>query len=75
MTNFLEILAVMAVTFAAFWAFLKLLQPRAPADPAEDPDSDVPVRRGTGPKGRSGAVAVEEPDDENLPDAYPPRNL
>jgi hypothetical protein len=75
MTAFLEILTALAAICLAWWLVRKLLRPKAPADPAEDPFSRVPVPRGVGPKGRSSAVALEEPEDDNPADAFPPREL
>ena len=65
-------------TLAALCVYLlirKMLQPRAPAEPAEEPFAGVrgPVRRG--PKGLAGAVALDEPDDHNPADGFPPRSL
>jgi hypothetical protein len=75
MSAFLAVLtALLALCFA--WSILRrLLRSKAPADPAEDPFSLVPATRGMGPKGRSGAVALEEPEEDNPADAFPPREL
>jgi hypothetical protein len=79
MTTFLEVLtvvlALVLVLCFPLWLLRKILRPKAPADPAEDPFSFVPVKRGMGPKGRSGAVALEEPEEDNPADAFPPREL
>jgi hypothetical protein len=75
MTAFLEVLTVVLGFCFALWLFRNILRPKAPADPAEDPFSFVPVRRGKGPKGRSGAVALEEPEEDDPSDAFPPREL
>jgi hypothetical protein len=75
MTPFLEVLSVIAALCLTLWLLRKLLRPKAPADPAEDPFSLVPAPRGMGPKGKSGAVALEEPEEDNPADAFPPREL
>jgi len=75
MTAFLEILTVLAILGLGVWFLRRLLRPKAPAEPAEDPFSSVRVPRGMRPKGRSGAVALEEPGEDNLADGFPPREL
>jgi hypothetical protein len=75
MTAFLEVLTVLAILGLAGWFLRRLLRPKAPAEPADDPFSFVPVPRGMPPKGRSGAVALEEPWEDNPADAFPPREL
>jgi hypothetical protein len=75
MTSLLEVLTILLALGLAWWLLRKILRPKAPADPAEDPFSLVPVPRDMGPKGRSGAVALDEPEEDNPPDAYPPREL
>ncbi len=75
MTVFLEVLTLLLALCLAGWLLHRLLRPKAPADPAEDPFSLVPVPRGMRPKGRSGAVALEEPKEDNPSDAFPPREL
>jgi hypothetical protein len=75
MIGFLEVLTVIAALCVACWLLRRLLRPKAPADPAEDPFSFVLAPRGMGPKGKSGAVALEEPEEDNPADAFPPREL
>jgi len=75
MTVFLEVLTALLALFLAGWLLRGLLRPKAPADPAEDPFSFVLAPRGVGPKGKSGAVALEEPDEDGPTDAFPPRQL
>jgi hypothetical protein len=72
---FLEILTALATLCLAWWLFRRLLRPKAPAEPAEEPYSLVPAPRKRGPKGRSAAVALEEPDEDGPADAYPPRAI
>jgi hypothetical protein len=46
------------------WRFVRsLFEPRQPAEPVDDPFSFIPVVRKRGLKGRTGAVALEEPED------------
>jgi hypothetical protein len=75
MLAFLEVLTVIAALCLVWWLSRRLLRPKAPADPADDPFSFVPAPRGMGPKGKSGAVALEEPEEDNPADAFPPREL
>jgi hypothetical protein len=75
MTAFLEVLIALSALGLVWWLLRGLLRPKAPADPAEDRFSFVRVPRGMGPKGRSGAVALEEPEEDNPSDAFPPRAL
>lgn len=75
MTTFLEALTALAILGLALWFLGRLLRPKAPAEPAEDPFSSVPVPRGMRPKGRLGAVALEEPGEDDTADAFPPREL
>ena len=42
---------------------------------AEDPFADVSAPLKPSPKGRAGAIAMQEPDDEDVTDAFPPRIL
>jgi hypothetical protein len=75
MTAFLEVLTALAALCLAWWLLRKLLRPKAPADPAEDPFSFVLAPRGMGPKGKSGAVALEEPEEDGPTDAFPPHQM
>jgi hypothetical protein len=75
MSAFLEVLTALAPVCLAWWLLRGFLRPQAPADPAEDPFWFVPVPRGMGPKAKSGAVALEEPEEDAPADAYPPREL
>ena len=68
----LIVLLVVAVVLWFVWRFVKALWvPQQPAEPI-DPDSRVPVTAKRGPKGRAGAVALEEPDEEDF-QSFPPR--
>jgi len=75
MAAFLQVLTVLAILGLALWFLSRLLRPKAPAEPAEDPFAFVPAPRGMRPKGRSGAVALEEPGEDDPADAFPPREL
>ncbi len=75
MSAFLDVLTALLALCFAWWILRILLRPEVPADPAEDTFSLVPATRGTGPKGRTGAVALEEPEEDNPADAFPPREL
>lgn len=75
MTTSLEILTVFSALFLFWWLLRKMLRPKAPAEPAEEPFAFAPVPRGSKPKGRSGAVALEEPGEDDPADAFPPRKL
>lgn len=48
--------------------------PSQPAEPVDDPFAPVPATRKHGPKGLAGAVALEEPEDDNPADCFPPRS-
>lgn len=73
MTFYLELLTALALVCLFWWLLYRLLRPKAPADPAEEPLSFVPASLRKGPKGRPGAVALEEPEEDNPADAFPPR--
>ena len=71
----LEILIAVFAVWFTWWSIRRMFRPHAPAEPAEDPFASVgaPVRRG--PKGRAGAVAVDEPEDDDSADYVPPPTL
>jgi len=73
MQIFLQILIAVLVAACAWWLVRKVLRFPTPSEPADEPFADVSARLKRGPKGRTGAVAVEEPDDFDYLDAYPPR--
>ena len=75
MDAFFQILIAALAVWSVWWLIQKLLRPRAPAEPADDPMALVPASRKRGPKGRAGAVAVEEPGDDGPADCFPPRRL
>jgi hypothetical protein len=71
-------IAVLVVIFTS-WSIRRMLRLRAydelADEPfAEDPFADVSAPLKQNPKGRAGAIAMEEPDDD-ITDAFPPRVL
>jgi hypothetical protein len=73
-TLFEILLAVAAMWFV--WRFLNaLLHPRRPVDPVDDPDASVLAPRKKPPQAKSGAVALEEPEDDDSVNGFPPRTL
>jgi len=64
MTTFVAVLVALSALWFV-WRFVRaLFRPRQPAEPVDDPLASVPAPRRRSPKGRSGAVAVEEPEDD-----------
>lgn len=80
MSTFLAVL-IAFVAIVALWRFLtshfRTGQPANPVDaePIDDPFAPVPAPRKNLPKARSGAAAVEEPDDAVTADCFPARAL
>ncbi len=75
MSLFWEILiAILAVALLG-WLIRKRLRPQAPAEPVDDPFAPVTAPRKRGPKTRSGAVALEEPDGDDDTDIDPPKTM
>lgn len=75
MQIWLQILIAALAAWSVWWLIRKMLRPRAPAEPADEPFAEVAAPLKRGPKGRAGAVALEEPEDGDHPDAFPPRTL
>lgn len=87
MSIFLETLSALLAVWIVWWLVRRMLQPGAPAEfrkmlpgtpaePVDDPFASVPAPRRRGPKGKAGAVALEEPDDDDGDaGAFPPRRL
>ena len=72
MTTLLTFLAIIAVLWLV-WRFVNALwTPQEPAKPL-DPDSKVAAPRRRGPKERGGAIALEEPPEEDF-QSFPPRH-
>jgi hypothetical protein len=72
----LQVLWQVAIAVLVVWLVFRFVRsrfnPRQPADAIEDPFAVVPSPKKRGPPNRAGAVALEEPeqDDEQI---YPPR--
>jgi hypothetical protein len=74
MAIFLDMLVAILALGLVWWFVRRLLRP-APPEPVDDPFASVPAPRKQGPKGRAGAIALEEPDDDADTDSFPPRSL
>jgi len=77
MSTFLPVLIALGALWLVWRFVARLFQPGQPAEPAEtepidDPHARVPAPRRNSPRGRSGAVAVEEPEDDSYL-GFPPR--
>jgi hypothetical protein len=71
MTAVLVFVIVVAVLWFV-WRFVTALwSPHQQGEPM-GPDSFVPATRKGGPRGRGAAVALDEPDDEDM-QSFPPR--
>jgi hypothetical protein len=80
MQLFIQVLAAVFVVFFTWWSIRRMLQLRAYDEAhdepfAEDPFADVSAPVKPNPKGRAGAIAMQEPDDDDITDAFPPRML
>ena len=79
MQMFIQVAIAVLAIWAAWWSIRKMMKREAwkgaPPKSAGDPFARVPAPRKSNPKGRAGAVALEEPDDEEPADAYPPRTM
>jgi len=79
MASFLQLLLMLVAALSAWWLIRRTLRPQTPAEPADEMADDdfaetsAPLKRN--PKGRSGAVAIEEPEEGDRPDLFPPRAL
>ncbi|HET8823689.1 MAG TPA: hypothetical protein VFM77_01060 [Terriglobales bacterium] len=73
MQVFLEVFFVFLAAWFIWSLVRKIVRPRTPAEPADEPFAEVPVPVKRGPKGLAGAVALEEPVDDDPSDTYPPR--
>ena len=73
MTDLLVALVVATILWFV-WRFVSaIFGPRSPAEP-KDPNAGVPVLTTRGPKDKTGAVALEEPEDDDL-QSFPPRSF
>jgi hypothetical protein len=80
MELFLEVFLMAAVVASGGWMIRRMRRRETPVEEASagqsgDPFARVSVPRKNSPKGRTGAVAVAEPDEENYPDLFPPRTF
>jgi hypothetical protein len=72
-------LLILVAAVSAWWLIRKMLRPQAPAEPADEladddfAETSAPLRRN--PKGRSGAIAIEEPEADDEPNLFPARAL
>ncbi|MGH9516736.1 MAG: hypothetical protein ACRD3P_13775, partial [Terriglobales bacterium] len=79
MQFFAKVLIAVLVVCSTWWSIRRMLRLHAPAEPAEEPFAEDPFANVSAPlkpspKGRAGAIAMEEPDDD-IADAFPPRML
>jgi hypothetical protein len=67
------------ITLGALWFVWRVIRllflPSQLEEPVDDPLSLVPAPRKRGPKGRAGAVALEEPEEDESEDYSPPPSL
>jgi len=75
MSVFVEIVFAIFIAWGTWWLVRRLLRPRSPAEPADEPFAPVGVPVKRGPRGRTGAVAIEEPDEDKPSDHFPTRSL
>jgi hypothetical protein len=74
-------LLIAIVALVLVWRFVaSLFRHREPvepveADPADDRYASVPAWRKKPPKGRSGVVALQEPDEAPPADRFPPKTI
>ena len=75
MQGFLELVIVLLAAWLVWALIRKMVRPQAPAEPADEPFAEVPAPIKRGPKGLAGAIALEEPSDDDSSDAFPPRSV
>jgi hypothetical protein len=79
MASFVQLLLMFAAALSAWWLIRRMLRPQNTAEAADDladddfAETSAPLRRN--PKGRSGAIAIEEPEEDDRADLFPPRAL
>jgi hypothetical protein len=79
MASFVQLLLMFAAALSAWWLIRRMLRPQTTEEPADDladddfAETSAPLRRN--PKGRSGAIAIEEPEEDDRPDLFPPSAL
>ena len=75
-----------AVALALLWLVVRFVRgrfssrapavsPQCPTDGVEDPFTGVRSPKKHGPPNRSGAVALEEPEEEDVDSSFPPRQM
>jgi len=75
MSTVFEMLIIVVATWFVLQLVSDLFQPRPPVEPVDDPDAPVLAPRKDPPNRMSGSVALEEPDDDDSVEGYPPRTL
>lgn len=79
MRIFIQVAIAVLAIWSALWSIRKMLKREAwkGAGPksAGDPFARVPAPRRPNPKGRAGAVALREPENDEPAHAYPPRTM
>jgi hypothetical protein len=72
----------LAVGITVLWLVLRFalsrFNSREPSESVEgplDPSAGVPSPKRCGPRNRSGAIALAEPDEEDWDNSFPPRSL
>jgi hypothetical protein len=69
----------LAIVVVVTWLVLRfvraLFKPKEPSASVGDPLAGVPSLKKRGPRNRSGAVALAEPDEEDENRSYLPRDL
>jgi hypothetical protein len=79
MASFVQLLLMFAAALSAWWLIRRMLRPQTTEEPADDladddfAETSAPLRRN--PKGRSAAIAIEEPEEDDRPDLFPPSAL
>jgi hypothetical protein len=80
MQLFIKILTAVLVVCFTWWSIRRMFKLRA-YDEAhdepfyEDPFADVRAPLKPNPKAPAAAIAMQEPDDDDITDAFPPRML
>ncbi len=62
----IAVLLVLFVVLFVGWFVWSLMRPRSPAEPQDESEVLAPI--GRDPRSNAGAVALEEPDDNDPPD-------
>jgi hypothetical protein len=80
MQLFAQISIVVLVVFFTSWSIRSMVQLRAVDEAADEPFAENPFAEvaaplKSNPKERTGAIAMQEPDDNDITDAFPPSKL